>query len=233
MEIDDRHNWRYFSIISSIFVAILLISNTVGTKVFSVFGLNLPGGILVFPISYIFGDILTEVYGYKASRRIIWTGLGCAAFMAVVYYIVQWLPPAAFWEHQEAYEDILGFAPRVTAASLVAYFCGEFSNSYVLAKMKIVTEGKWLWTRTIGSTVVGEGVDTIVFCVVAFAGVFPVGAIVSIVLSNYIVKVIYEVVVTPLTYVVVGHLKKSEGVDVFDHGTNFNPFHLRERGPRG
>lgn len=216
--------WKYFSLISSVFVAILLISNTVGVKVVDVFGLNLPGGIIVFPVSYIFGDVLTEVYGYRASRRIIWTGLACAVMMSGVYYVVEQLPAASFWPHQQAYESILGFAPRITLASIIAYFCGEFSNSYVLAKMKLFTNGRHLWTRTIGSTIVGEGVDTLVFCAVAFTGVFTSIQILSIVLANYVVKVAYEVIATPATYAVVGFLKRAEGVDVYDYGTNFNPF---------
>jgi queuosine precursor transporter len=218
--------WRYFNLISAIFVAVLLIANTVGGKIFTVSGLNLPGGVVVFPISYIFGDILTEVYGYRASRRVIWTGLACALLMSTVYLFVQQLPPAAFWPHQAAYDVILGFAPRITIASIVAYFVGEFCNSYVLAKMKIWTRGRHLWTRTIGSTIVGEGVDTIVFCTVAFTGVFPAFAIFSVIVANYLVKVVYEVIATPITYAVVGHLKKVEGVDVYDYKTKFNPFIL-------
>lgn len=223
-----RPNWKYFNLISAVFVAILLISNTVGGKIISVCGLNLPGGIVVFPISYIFGDVLTEVYGYRASRRVIWTGLGCAIMMSLVYLLVEILPPASFWPHQEAYKAILGFAPRVTVASIIAYFCGEFCNSYVLAKMKIWTKGKYLWTRTISSTVVGEGVDTGIFCVIAFAGVFAPSAILSVIVSNYIIKVLYEVAATPITYKVVAYLKRTEGVDVYDHGTNFNPFIIEQ-----
>jgi queuosine precursor transporter len=221
---DASNNWRYFSVISSVFVAVLLISNTVGGKIIHIFGLNLPGGIVLFPISYIFGDVLTEVYGYRASRKIIWTGLGCAVLMSFVYYLVQVIPPASFWPNQQAYESILGFVPRVTFASIVAYFCGEFSNSYILAKMKVFTKGKHLWSRTIGSTVLGEGVDTIVFCLIAFTGVFTSTEILSIVISNYVIKVLYEVVATPGTYAIVNFLKRAEGVDVYDYNTNFNPF---------
>jgi uncharacterized integral membrane protein (TIGR00697 family) len=221
-----RENWRYFSVVSSVFVAVLLISNTVGVKLFSVGPLNLPGGIVVFPISYIFGDVLTEVYGYRESRKIIWTGLACVVLMAAVYLLVEILPPAPFWKEQRAYAAILGFAPRVAAASILAYFCGEFSNSYVLAKMKIMTGGRKLWMRTIGSTVIGEGVDTVVFCVVAFAGVFPPAAILSVIGANYLVKVLYEVVATPVTYAIVGYLKRVEQVDYYDYDTNFNPFRL-------
>lgn len=226
----EHTEWRYLSIVSSIFVAILLISNTVGGKVFSFWGLNLPGGVVVFPISYIFGDVLTEVYGYRTSRRIIWTGFGCLAMMSIVYYVVEKLPPAAFWPNQQAYATILGFAPRVAFASMMAYFVGEFSNSFVLAKMKILTRGRHLWSRTIGSTIVGEGIDSIVFTMVAFTGVFDGHAIFTIIWSNYLVKVLYEVVATPLTYTVVNYLKREEGVDIYDYDTDFNPFKIRARG---
>jgi queuosine precursor transporter len=220
----NAHKWRYFSTISSIFVATLLISNTVGGKVFSIAGLNLPGGVIVFPISYIFGDILTEVYGYKESRKIIWTGLGCLVMMSLVYYAVQILPPAAFWQDQKAYETVLGVAPRIALASSIAYFIGEFSNSYTLAKMKIWTEGKHLWARMIGSTIVGQAADTIVFCFIAFLGIFTIPDLLNVIVSNYIFKVLYEAVATPITYKIVSHVKKAEQLDVYDRDTNFNPF---------
>lgn len=226
----NRTTWKYFTLVSSVFVAVLLISNTVGTKVFSVFGLNLPGGVVVFPIAYIFGDILTEVYGYRASRSIIWTGLACNVLMALAYLVVENLPPAVFWENQEAYEAILGFVPRIVLASIIAYFFGEICNAFVLAKMKIFTQGKHLWTRTIGSTIVGQGVDTLVFCLVAFIGVFTPGQILSVILSNYVFKVAYEVLATPATYFVVNRLKRAEGVDVYDHDTDFNPFIIENPG---
>ena len=225
-----RTTWKYFTLVSSVFVAVLLISNTVGTKVFSVFGLDLPGGVIVFPIAYIFGDILTEVYGYRASRSIIWTGLACNLLMVAVYLIVEELPPAAFWPNQEAFEVTLGFVPRIVAASMVAYFLGEIANAYVMAKMKVLTEGRHLWARTIGSTAVGQGIDTLAFCAVAFIGVFPTEAILSIIVSNYVFKVGYEALATPLTYVVVARLKRAEGVDVYDRDTNFNPFLIENPG---
>jgi queuosine precursor transporter len=230
MEVSRQHThkWQYFSFISSIFVATLLISNTVGGKVFTILGLNLPGGVIVFPISYIFGDILTEVYGYKESRKIIWTGLLCLVLMSITYYIVQILPPAVFWQDQKAYETVLGVAPRIAFASSVAYFVGEFSNSYTLAKMKVLTEGKHLWARTIGSTVVGQAADTIVFCIIAFVGVFTSANILNIIISNYIFKVLYEAIATPFTYAIVKHIKKIEQVDVYDRNTNFNPFIIKE-----
>jgi uncharacterized integral membrane protein (TIGR00697 family) len=224
---DSSHQFRYYSLVSSIFVAVFLVSNIVGTKVVSIFGMNLPGGVIVFPISYIFGDVLTEVYGYRASRRIIWTALGCGVFMSATLLVVELLPSAPFWPNQEAYSSILGFVPRITAASIVAFFCGEFSNSYVMAKMKVWFDGKKLWARTIGSTIVGEGVDTVVFAAVAFAGVFTLPQIISLVLANYLFKVVYEVLATPITYAVVGFLKQAEGVDVYDRNTDFNPFKIK------
>jgi queuosine precursor transporter len=163
---------QLFSILSSFFVATLIISNTVSEKIFTVFGFNFPGGAIVFPISYIFGDILTEVYGYQAARKIIWTGLGCLALMSAVYATVQILPPASFWTDQAAYERILGMTPRIAFASAIAYFAGEFSNSYTIAKLKIFTQGKHLWLRIIGSTMVGQTVDTAVFTTIAFLGIF-------------------------------------------------------------
>jgi len=225
-------SYRYFDLVAMLFVAVLLISNTVGGKILQVGPLSLPGGILVFPISYIFGDVLTEVYGYRASRRIIWSGLALNFLMSMMYVLVGALPQASFWPHQEAYNTILGQVPRIVLASMIAYFCGEFSNSYVLAKMKILTRGRWLWTRTIGSTIVGEGIDTLVFVLIAFSGVFPPGAILRIVISNYVVKVAYEVLATPLTYKVVGFLKTREKEDYYDYNTNFNPFLIADSGIR-
>lgn len=219
--------YRYFDLIGMCFVASLLISNTVGVKLIQIGPFSLPGGIYVFPITYIFGDILTEVYGYRASRRIIWTGLGLLVVMSLVYALVGATSPAPFWSSDTAYSQILGQVPRIVLASALAYFCGEFSNSYLLAKMKVWTEGKHLWTRTIGSTLVGEGVDTCVFVLIAFAGTIPASAILAVIASNYVVKVVYEVIATPVTYRVVGFLKSREGVDTYDRDTDFNPFRLR------
>jgi uncharacterized integral membrane protein (TIGR00697 family) len=185
------------------------------------------GGTILFPISYIFGDILTEVYGYRRSRRVIWTGFFCAFLMSAVFMVVGKLPPAADWGNQEAYDKILGLTPRIVLASLITYFSGEFSNSYTLARMKIMTKGKWLWSRTIGSTVVGEGVDTVLFVMIAFYGVFPNDLLMAIMISNYIFKVAFETFFTPLTYMIVRFLKNREGIDTYDYGTNFNPFAVR------
>jgi uncharacterized integral membrane protein (TIGR00697 family) len=218
--------YRYFDLIMAIFVAVLLISNIASTKIVQLWRFTFDGGTLLFPISYIFGDILTEVYGYRRSRRVIWVGFGSAALMAVVLAIVGALPPAEGWEYQDAYEAILGATPRIVAASLIAYFAGEFSNSYTLAKMKVLTQGRWLWTRTIGSTLIGQGVDTFLFVTIAFAGTMPWPLYWSIIISNYVFKVGLEVLMTPATYRVTTFLKKEENEDVYDVGTDFNPFKL-------
>jgi uncharacterized integral membrane protein (TIGR00697 family) len=223
---EARRTYKYFDIIGMLFVAVLLISNTVGTKIIALGPLALPGGVLLFPISYIFGDVLTEVYGYSASRRIIWTGLGLNVLMCLSYAAVSALPGAPFWSNQAAFETILGQVPRIVAASLLAYFCGEFSNSYVLAKMKIATSGRHLWMRTITSTLVGEGVDTLVFVAVAFLGTFTAAALLQIIVSNYVVKVLYEVAATPITYITVHRLKRAENEDFYDRNTVFNPFRV-------
>ncbi len=219
---------KYFTIISSVFVSVLLVSNTVATKLFSLGPFIFTGGILVFPISYIFGDILTEVYGYARSRKIIWTGFFCLLFMSLVYWLVGLLTPAAVWTHQKAYESILGLVPRIVLASFVGYWAGEFSNSYVLAKMKMLTKGRYLWMRTIGSTIVGEGIDTLLFVLVAFWGVIPGATLVIAGASGYLFKVLYEILATPITYKIVGFLKRVEGCDHFDYETNFNPFRWRK-----
>lgn len=215
---------KYYDIILGLFVAVLLISNVASSKVLDLGPFTFDGGTILFPISYIFGDILTEVYGYRRSRRVIWTGFFCALLMSVVFMIVGKLPPAADWPNQEAYEKILGLTPRIVLASLIAYFSGEFSNSYTLARMKILTRGRWLWSRTIGSTIVGEGVDTLLFVMIAFYGVFPNGLLMAVMISNYVFKVAFEAILTPATYAVVGFLKKKEGMDVYDYDTDFNPF---------
>ncbi len=219
--------YRYLSILTGLFVAVLLISNIVSTKIVALGPLTFDGGTLLFPLAYIFGDILTEVYGYKRTRRVIWTGFLSGFLMAACIIIVGKLPAAGGWEAQEAYEQILGLTPRIVLASLIAYFAGEFSNSYIMAKMKIWMKGKKLWTRTIGSTLVGEGLDTVIFILIAFSGVIPWSLILTLIISNYIFKVGVEIVFTPVTYKIIGFLKKREGADVYDYKTNFNPFRLR------
>ncbi len=218
--------YKYFDLIQALFVAVLLISNVASSKILLLGPFTFDGGTVLFPISYIFGDILTEVYGYRRSRRVIWTGFGCAVLMAAVFALVGALPPAEGWEHQEAYLAILGTTPRIVLGSLIAYFAGEFSNSYTLARMKVLTQGRWLWTRTIGSTLVGEGVDTLLFVTIAFAGTLPWSLFWSIIVSNYVFKCGLEAAMTPVTYRITNFLKRAENEDVYDVDTDFNPFRL-------
>lgn len=225
---DLSHHSRYFTYIAIAFVLVLTISDTVAPKLIQIGPFVFAGAILLFPISYIFGDVLTEVYGYKASRKVIWSGFAGLVLMSLMYAVVQYLPPAPFWTGQAAYEAILGTVPRIVIAGLIAFFLGEFSNSYVLSKMKIWTEGKYLWTRTIGSTIVGEGVDTLFFYTIAFAGTIPNAGLVTLIWSSYVFKVLYEVLATPLTYLVINKLKRIEEMDIFDRGISYNPFHLAE-----
>lgn len=225
---DISHKSKYFLFIGILFVAVLMVSNTVAVKLVQVGPFVFAGAIFIFPISYIFGDILTEVYGYKATRKIIWSGFVALVFMSFCYWLVQQLPSPVFWQNQEAYELILGAVPRIVIASIIAYFVGELSNSYVLSRMKVWSQGKNLWMRTIGSTVVGEGVDSVLFGVLAFAGTIPTGGLITLILSGYFAKTAYEVVITPLTYIIVNKLKRAEGIDVYDKGISYNPFKLKE-----
>jgi queuosine precursor transporter len=211
------------------FVAVLLISNVASTKILVLGPFTFDGGTILFPLSYIFGDVLTEVYGFRRARRVIWAGFAATAFMALILAAVERLPPAADWPHQEAFSAILGQTPRIVLASLLAYFAGEFSNSWILSRMKVRTRGRWLFARTIGSTLVGEGLDTLIFVAVAFAGVLPAPLLGSIVVSNYIFKVGFEIAATPATYLVVNRLKAAEGIDVYDEKVSYNPFRLSER----
>jgi queuosine precursor transporter len=215
---------RYFAVISSLFVAVYLVSQVASTKLIALGPLQVPGAIVIFPIAYIFGDILTEVYGYARTRRTIWAGFISAIFLSVVLWIVQILPPAPSWTKQDAYEAILGFVPRIVLGSILAYWAGEFANSYVLARMKVWTQGRMLWSRTIGSTIVGQGIDSFVFAAVAFGGTIPSAVLFRVMASLYLLKVMYEVLATPLTYAIVFALKRIEGIDVFDRSTDFNPF---------
>lgn len=226
IEISNGASFKYYDVIGALFVAVLIISNIASAKVASVMGFNFDGGTILFPISYIFGDVLTEVYGYKKSRRIIWIGFLCLGIMALTLAAVQYLPSSTDWPNQGAYEAILGFVPRLVLASMIAYWAGEFSNSYILAKMKIWTAGKKLWTRTIGSTIIGEGVDSIVFSFIAFYGTMPISALLNLIGTIYVFKVLYEILATPLTYKVINFLKRKENEDHYDKDTNFNPFSL-------
>lgn len=215
---------RLFPFVMVAFVTVLLLSNTAAVKVTQIGPFYFDGGTVLFPLSYIFGDILTEVYGYRRSRIVIWTGFLACVLMAFIYWLVGFLPAAPDWQNQEAYELILGQTPRIVAASLMGYFLGEFSNSYVLAKLKLLTKGKWLPLRTISSTVVGQLVDTFFFVFIAFWGIIPSAAIWHMLWSNYIFKTGFEVLATPLTYKAVGWLKKAEKEDYYDWDTDFNPF---------
>jgi len=217
-------SYKYLSAISVFFVSVLLISNIASSKIVDLHWFTFDGGTLLFPLSYIFGDILTEVYGYKKSRQVIWLGFFAAIIMSLVLIIVGKLPSAADWENQAAYDKILGLTPRIVVASLIAYFCGEFSNSFILAKMKIATKGRWLWTRTIGSTIVGEFFDSLIFVLIAFGGLLSTPLLITVIFSNYIFKTLVEILFTPLTYKIINFLKKKEAEDFYDYNTNFNPF---------
>jgi queuosine precursor transporter len=217
-------NFRYYDILVHIFVVVLLISNLVGSKICAIGPFRISGAQLLFPITYIFGDVFTEVYGYSGSRRAIWIGFFASGLMAVMGVLTVHIPPAPDWPNQHAFEVVFNFVPRMVAASLVAFWCGEFANSYTMAKMKLLTEGRWLWTRTVGSTVVGQAVDSTIVMFLAFGGTQSVKTILILIASGYLGKVLYEVIATPLTYAVVNFLKRSEGVDVYDTHTNFSPF---------
>lgn len=223
-----QKNYKYLTTISVFFVSVLLISNVASTKIVDLKWFTFDGGTLLFPLSYIFGDILTEVYGYRKSRSVIWLGFFMALLMSVVFIIIGKLPPAADWGNQSAYDAILGLTPRIVLASLVAYFCGSFSNSFILAKMKILTKGKMLWTRTIGSTLVGEFVDSTLFILIAFLGILPNSLLLTLIISNYVFKTGVEILFTPITYKVIRFLKIKEGEDYYDKDTNFNPFKTEE-----
>jgi uncharacterized integral membrane protein (TIGR00697 family) len=219
------HRFRHLDTLILAFVCILMISNLVAGKIVAIGpNFSLSGAQILFPVTYIFGDIFTEVYGYAASRRAIWTGFMAAALLGVMGNIIVALPPAPGWPHQAAYETVFHQVPRILVASLVAFWLGEFANAFVLAKMKVLTGGRMLWSRTVGSTVVGQLVDTVVVVAIVFAGVVPVSEMVKLMYSGYFGKVIYEALATPVTYLVVNWLKRVEGVDVFDNATDFNPF---------
>ncbi len=224
----QQRQFRYYEFVMAAFVCVLLCSNLIGaSKVAAVGGFSFGAGVLFFPISYVFGDILTEVYGYARARRVVWAGFGAMIFASFMSWVVLSLPPAPGWPHQEAFQTVFGSTPRIVLGSLVAFFCGEFCNSYVLAKMKVLTQGRWLWTRTIGSTVVGEGVDSLLFYPIAFAGTWSTDLLVTVMFTNYLVKVGWETLITPFTYIVVNKLKRAEQVDHFDRHTDFTPFSLR------
>jgi uncharacterized integral membrane protein (TIGR00697 family) len=212
-----------FIVIVALFITCLITANIIAVKLIIIFGLVLPAAIIVFPVSYILGDVLTEVYGYRQARRVIWLGFACNLILVIGIWLGGLLPAATFWDGQSAYERILGYTPRILVASYLAYLAGEFSNSFVLAKMKIATNGRWLWTRTIGSTLVGQGLDSAVFIFLAFVGTIPASALFSAVITQWLAKTIYEAAATPVTYKAVSFLKHREGLDVYDYDTRFNP----------
>lgn len=220
-----RRDYKYFDFVMAAFVTVLLCANLIGvTKVVTVAGFTFGGGNLFFPLSYLFGDILTEVYGYARSRRVVWAGFAALVFASFMSWAVIALPPAEGYAGQAALESIFGSTWRIVGASMIAYFVGEFTNSYVLAKMKIMTQGRMLWARTVGSTIAGEAVDTVIFYPLAFYGTWPTELLLTVMLGNYLIKVGWEVLATPVTYRVVGWLKRVENEDVYDHGTDFSPF---------
>ncbi len=217
---------HWFVAVVALFVTALITANIVAVKLIDVGGMVLPAAIIVFPVSYIIGDVLTEVYGFRQARRVIWLGFACNLLAVVAIWLAGALPAAGFWDGQPAFDRILGQTPRILAASFAAYLVGEFANSAVLARMKVATEGRFLWARTIGSTVVGQGLDSAVFMTVAFAGIIPAEGLATAVLTQWLVKTAYEAAATPLTYLVVGFLKRRDGVDVYDRETSFNPLSL-------
>jgi hypothetical protein len=216
----------WFIFVTAIFITSLITSNIIACKLVSLWTLVFPASVIVFPVSYIVGDVLTEVYGYSRARLVIWLGFICNLITVVAIWFAQIMPFAHFWTGQAAYEQILGVTPRLLVASFIAYLLGEFANCFVLAKMKILTKGRWLWTRTIGSTVVGQGLDSAVFITIAFLGNVPSQIILSMIVTQWVLKSLYETAATPLTYMVVNFLKEKENSDVYDRQTKFNPLLL-------
>ena len=211
-----------FVIISAIYVTALLTANIITVKVIGFGSVVMPAAIIIFPLSYIFGDILTEVYGYRWARRVIWLGFGCNLIFVLFSYLGQLMPAASFWSDQQAYESILGYAPRLLLASVCGYLVGEFVNSFIMAKMKVATKGRWLWARTIGSTVFGQGLDTAIFIVIAYIG--TASFIPLMILYHWLIKVAIEALATPITYKTVNYLKRKENIDTYDVDISFNPF---------
>ena len=212
-----------FLVLAAIFVTLLVTSNIIAVKLIEVYGRILPAAIVLFPMTYILGDIFTEVYGFRFARRVIWLGFMCNAVAVAGFWVGGILPAASFWEGQDSYDAILGYTPRLLMASFAGYLVGEFANSMVLSRLKVATEGRMLWTRTISSTVVGQGLDSAVFITLAFIGTVTSGDLVELVVTVWVFKVVYEAAATPLTYAVVGYVKRREGVDVFDRGASMNP----------
>lgn len=218
--------WKYIELLTGLFVSVLIVSNIVSTKLVSFWGFTFDGGTIIFPLSYIFGDVLTEVYGYANSRRIIWIGFISSVLMSIIIFVVGIIPSAPDWQFQSSYNQILGITPRIVLASIAAYLAGEFSNSFILSKLKIATKGKYLWVRTIGSTIVGQLFDTLLFVIIAFYGIYDFKLLSVIIISNYIFKTGIEALFTPITYKIVNYLKKEEDINTFDSNTDFNPFKI-------
>ncbi|HVU10319.1 MAG TPA: queuosine precursor transporter [Phototrophicaceae bacterium] len=230
METQPSHQYSiWFVLIVGVFVTCLITANIIAVKLVNIAGFIVPAGVVVFPISYIVGDVLTEVYGYRQARRVIWLGFFCNLIAVIAIWLGQILPySAAIWDAQDAYVRILGYTPRLLIASFLAYLVGEFANSFVLAKLKLVTNGRWLWTRTIGSTIVGEGLDSLIFVTVAFFGTIPTDAISTTILTQWLFKCAYETVATPLTYAVINFIKRKEGIDTYDRDISFSPIALSD-----
>ena len=232
----SSHRFKYYDFAMAAFVVILVCSNLIGAaKLVQFFDFKIGSwnvgmfgaGILFFPLSYVLGDVLTEVYGYARARRVVWAGFGAVLFMAFMAWVVVAMPPAPGWEGQDAYKAVFGMTPRIVLASVIAFWAGELANAFVMARMKVASGGKHLWRRTIGSTIVGQGVDSMLFYPIAFLGVWTTGQVVTVLVTNYILKVLWEAMLTPVTYRVVGALKKAEGVDVYDKETAFTPFSIK------
>ncbi|MGB2894928.1 MAG: queuosine precursor transporter [Anaerolineales bacterium] len=228
--------YRWYHLVLAVFVTTLIVSNIIAVKVIAIFGLILPAAVILFPVAYIIGDVLTEVYGYGQARQAIWIAFGCNLLAVAAIWIAGVLPPASSWtvgalrgpeEAAQAFQAILGFTPRLLLASFIAYLTGEFVNAFILAKMKILTQGRYLWTRTIGSTLIGQGIDSLLFISIAFYGVLPSSVLVSAILAQWLVKSAYEILATPLTYLVVNALKRAENIDAFDTHTDFSPLNVR------
>jgi uncharacterized integral membrane protein (TIGR00697 family) len=223
--------YKYLDALTTTFVVVLLVSNLLAQKICMIGPFAVSGAVLLFPITYIFGDVFTEVYGFSASRRAIWLGCFGTALLYLMGVIVIALPSAPGWKNQDAFRVVFGFLPRIQIASLIAFWAGDFANSYTMARLKLLTSGRKLWTRTVGSTVVGQGVDTALVITLTFAGKYPASTLVNMIVTGYLLKVGYEVLATPITYFVVGRLKVAENADAFDRHVNFNPFHFAQDGP--
>jgi len=230
------HRFKLYDFSMAAFVTLLICSNLIGAAKLvqiaeaEIFGMQLGvfgAGILFFPLSYVLGDVLTEVYGYARARRVVWAGFAAVGFMAFMSAVVVAMPPAPGWPHQAAYEVVFGITPRIVVASMLAFWAGELSNAFVMARMKVATGGKYLWTRTIGSTIVGQGVDSLIFYPLAFLGFWTTEQVITVMITNYLLKVVWEAVLTPVTYAIVNGMKRVEGVDIYDTDTDFTPFSIR------